>query len=144
MQYKRHNDTADFVSLLERASSVVSISTSVADRVLILNQTMWMQRRWNCHASSGQDHVKEHVTQNREMRYRLIAYNFYRINRNYVLILGVFYKGHFETINKKEKKSNSSSKLPRLHRTLLHVLDQLLDPLWHQQNPLQRHDLHLQ
>ncbi len=31
------------------------------------------------------------VTQNREMTYRIMAYNLYRINRDYVLILDVFY-----------------------------------------------------
>ncbi|MEM4378884.1 MAG: hypothetical protein QXX85_07885, partial [Candidatus Nitrosotenuis sp.] len=35
------------------------------------------------------------LTQNRETMYRIIAYNCYRITRNYLVILGWFLQGYF-------------------------------------------------
>lgn len=43
------------------------------------------------------------VTQNREMMYRLMAYNCYRINREFVLILGVFYTAYSTQYSNRKK-----------------------------------------
>ncbi|CDI04956.1 transposase (fragment) [Candidatus Nitrosotenuis uzonensis] len=41
----------------------------------------------------GEDILSRYIlTQNREVMYRIIAYNCYRITRNYLVIVGVFYR----------------------------------------------------
>lgn len=142
IRHKRRNDMVDFIPLLERASRMTPIGTSVADRGfdsesnhvgaeklgvgrciirpryenLQISKTRGIHRKrmkrrfsWKTyHQRSKVETIfsvikrmfgesimsRNIVTQNREMMYRLLAYNCYRINREFVLILGVFYRAN--------------------------------------------------
>ena len=141
IRHKRRFDSVDFVPLLQRLTSLVSVDTVVADRGYDSEQNhvsarnlgiqntiirpkyenlqVWKTRgfhrkmmkrhfRWKTYHQRSKTEtifsvikrmLGEHImsryilTQNREALYRVIAYNCYRITRNYLVIYGWFLQG---------------------------------------------------